>query len=71
MPILYKTRQAFRWKWAEKWAEDIASFEFGVTKEVKEEGPLWILNPDTKGKFTLCPPHRDEIYQSRKARGDL
>ena len=62
---LYEKGKAFRWKWILRWVKDIASFEFGFYSE----SPLSIINPDEKFEWGLCPAHRDDIYQSRKARG--
>jgi hypothetical protein len=67
MEQLYEKGKAFRWDWMERWVVDIASFEFGC----KSESPLSIINPDEKFEWGLCPAHRDDIYQSRKKRGDL
>lgn len=64
---LYKKQKSFRWEWIERWADGIAALEFGVEMDT----PLSIISPGEKCKFGLCLPWRDDIYQARKARGDL
>ncbi len=62
---LLETQKPFRWKWIERWAADISSFEFGA----KMDSPLSIINPDEKCEFGYAKPHRDSIYQAKKQDG--
>lgn len=73
---LYEQQRAFRMSWLEKWAEDIASFEFGICPgdvsndlEAIEELPKILAGKESKMKFGYAPPHRDDIYQQKKANG--
>ena len=63
VPILVRDKMAFRWKWIERWADDIASFEFGMSgkspKPTKEHPLTW----------GYATPHADDIYQQKKKDG--